>query len=96
LPAIHLTRGYNQNIKGAQKTKLPAGHQWLMPVILAFQEAAIRRIVAQSQTGQRVYKTLSRKNTLHKKGCGVAQGEGPEFKTQYKKNPLNSPKSMTQ
>jgi hypothetical protein len=29
-----------------------AGHRWLTPVILATQEAAIRRIVVQSQPGQ--------------------------------------------
>jgi hypothetical protein len=29
-------------------------HQWLMPVILATLEAEIRRIMIQSQTGQRV------------------------------------------
>jgi hypothetical protein len=44
---------------------------WLMPVILATQEAEIRRIVAQSQLGQIVHETLSRK-TLHKKKGLVA------------------------
>jgi hypothetical protein len=29
-----------------------AGHQWFMPVILATQEAEIRRIVVRSQPGQ--------------------------------------------
>jgi hypothetical protein len=37
-----------------------------MPVILATQEAEIRRIVAQSQPGQRVPETLEK--THHKKG----------------------------
>jgi hypothetical protein len=36
-----------------------SGHQWLMPVILAIQEAEIRRIAIQSQLGQIVQKTLS-------------------------------------
>jgi hypothetical protein len=39
-----------------------AGHQWLMSVILASQEAEIRRIAVQSQPEQRVLKTLSQKN----------------------------------
>jgi hypothetical protein len=46
-----------------------AGHQWLMPIILATQEAKIRRIVVQSQLKQIVHKTLSRKKkNQHKKG----------------------------
>jgi hypothetical protein len=62
---------------------LPARHQWLTPVILATQKAEIRRIVVQTQLGQTVRETLSRK-TLHKNRAGrVAQGEGPEFKAQY-------------
>jgi hypothetical protein len=36
-----------------------AGHQWLMPVILATQGAEIRRIVVLSQPGQIVRETLS-------------------------------------
>jgi hypothetical protein len=54
-----------------------------MPVILATQEAEIRRIAVLSQLGQKVCETLSRK-TLHKNRAGeVAQGEGPQFKPQY-------------
>jgi hypothetical protein len=56
-----------------------------MPVILATQEAEIRRITVRSQPGQVVHETLARK-TLHKNRAGrVAQGEGPEFKLQYRK-----------
>jgi hypothetical protein len=44
-----------------------------MPVILATQEAKIRRITVQSQPRQIVHETLSRKNH-HKTGAGgVAQ-----------------------
>jgi hypothetical protein len=44
------------------------------------QEAEIRRIMVRSQPGQIVRETLSQKNPSQKKGCGVAQGVGPEFK----------------
>jgi hypothetical protein len=36
-----------------------AGHWWLTPVILATQEAEIRRIASQSQPGKIVVETLS-------------------------------------
>jgi hypothetical protein len=53
-------------------------------VILATQEAEIRRIAVQSQPGQIVCETLSQKKQNHKKRAGgVAQGVGPEFKPQY-------------
>jgi hypothetical protein len=60
-----------------------AGHWWLIPVILATQEAEIRRIAARSQPGQIVCETLSQR-TIHKnRAGGVAEGEGSEFKPQY-------------
>jgi hypothetical protein len=49
------------------KLSFLAGCWWLMPVILATQEAKIRRIVVQSQPGQIVHKILSQKKN-HKKG----------------------------
>jgi hypothetical protein len=50
-----------------------------MPIILATQEAEIRKIEFRSQPGQIVHETLSQK-TLHKNRAGrVAQGEGPEY-----------------
>jgi hypothetical protein len=56
-----------------------------MPVILATQEADIRRQF-RSQPGQIVRKTLSQKYLSQKWAGGVAQGVGPEFKHQYCKN----------
>jgi hypothetical protein len=63
-----------------------------MPVILATQEAEIRRIVVRNQPGQIEIETLSQKKNLHKKGLGgVAQSVGPKFKPQYhKKKVCNS------
>jgi hypothetical protein len=62
--------------------------QWLTRVILATQEAEIRKIVVRNQPGQIVCGTLSQK-TLHKiRAGGVAQGVGPEFKPQYCKNKI--------
>jgi hypothetical protein len=41
--------------------------------------------MVQSQPGQIVRETLSRKTPSPKRAGGVAQGEGPEFKPQYQK-----------
>jgi hypothetical protein len=65
-----------------KKAECDAGHQRFMTVILATQEAEIRRIVVQSQAGQTVRETL-KKPTTRKRAGGVAQGVGPEFKPQY-------------
>jgi hypothetical protein len=55
-----------------------------MPVILATQEAEIRRIEVRSQRRQIVLRDPISKNPSPKKknnrAGGVAQGEGPEFK----------------
>jgi hypothetical protein len=42
--------------------------QWLVPVILATQEAEIRRIAVQRQPRQTVQETLSKKKPIKKKG----------------------------
>jgi hypothetical protein len=62
-----------------------ARHRCLTPIILATQEAEIRRITVQSQSGLIVCKTLSQKYLNTKRAGGVAQGVGPEFKPQYHK-----------
>jgi hypothetical protein len=65
-------------------------------VILATQEAEIRRIMVGSQPGQIVQVTLSQK-TLHKnRAGGVAQGKGPEFKPQYHKKKKKVKSSIAQ
>jgi hypothetical protein len=56
------------------------GHWWLTPVILAPQEAEIRRIEMQSQPKQIVHETLSQKNPSRKRASGMSQGVDPEFK----------------
>jgi hypothetical protein len=48
-----------------KQNKARARRRWLTPVILAIQEAEIRRIEVRSQPRQTVRKTLSQK-TLHK------------------------------
>jgi hypothetical protein len=62
------------------------GASGAQPVILATQEAEIRRIVVRSQLGffKRPYleKNPSHKHKKKRPG-GVSQGVGPEFKLQY-------------
>jgi hypothetical protein len=48
------------------KNQKQARCQWLTSVILVTQEAEIRRIMVQSQPGQIVHETLSRKNSSEK------------------------------
>jgi hypothetical protein len=57
-----------------------------MLVILATQEAEIRRIKIRSQPGEIVHETLSQKTHHKKRAGGVVQDVGPEFRSQYHKN----------
>jgi hypothetical protein len=43
--------------------------------------------MVQSQPRQIVHKTLCQKNLSQKRAAGVAQGESPEFKPQYRAPP---------
>jgi hypothetical protein len=61
-----------------------AGRWWLTPVILATQEAEIRKITVQSQLWANSLQDPISKNPshTHTKASGVAQHVGPEFKPQ--------------
>jgi hypothetical protein len=73
----------------------PTRCQWLTPVILATQEAEIRRIAVWSLPGQIVCETLSQKKSLHKKRAGgVAWDVGPEFKPQCWKKKKKAKKKI--
>jgi hypothetical protein len=65
------------------KEMIFAWHCWLTTVVLASQEADIRRITVLGQPGQTVHETLSLKKTSEKRAGGVAQGAGPKFKPSF-------------
>jgi hypothetical protein len=64
--ALHT--GHLENSLLVLRKLIEARHWWFMPVILATQEAEIRRITIRSQLRQIVLKTLSRKIPITKKG----------------------------
>jgi hypothetical protein len=59
-----------------------ARHQWLMPAILATQEAEEDGWL-EGHPGQIVHETLSQKTLSQKRAGGEAQGVAPEFKPWY-------------
>jgi hypothetical protein len=65
------------------KRPTTAKYRWLMPVILATQEAEIRSMAVLSQSKQIVHDTLSRKYPTQKRAGGVIQRECSEFNAQY-------------
>jgi hypothetical protein len=69
--------------KKKEKKKKTAGYWWLTPIILATQEAEIRRIVVQSQPKANSSGDPTSKNLITKRAGGVVQGGDPEFKPQY-------------
>jgi hypothetical protein len=72
-----------QEVESLEVLVLEVAHTLVM---LATQEAEIRRIKVRSQPGQIVQETLSWKNPSQKKMAGgEAQGVGPEFKPYYHK-----------
>jgi hypothetical protein len=68
---LTIPKADNINIKRADNTNVgkkvkQARHQWLTPVILATEEAEIRRIMVRRQPRQIVHKTLSQKYLTQK------------------------------
>jgi hypothetical protein len=59
-----------------------------MPVILATQEAEIRRIAVQSQPGQIVHKTPSQKNTSQKRAGELSSNPSTRKKKERKPHSL--------
>jgi hypothetical protein len=85
------TNGVSKSLKTKTRTELELGARcwWLTSVILATQEAEIRKLVVQGQPRQIVLETLSQKTHHKKKAGGMAEGVDPEFKPQYCKKKRN-------
>jgi hypothetical protein len=66
------------------KIHFKLGHRWLMPVIPPTQEERLGGSWFETNPGQIVHKTVSGRNPSQKAG-NVAQGVGPELKSQYHK-----------
>jgi hypothetical protein len=77
-------------VRSFLKKEKRAGCWWLMPIILATQEAEIRRIMVRNQPGQIVCETLSGKSLSQKRSGGVVQGVEPEFKSSTTKKEKKS------
>jgi hypothetical protein len=59
-----------------------------MPVILATQEAEIRKITVQSQPGKTYHKKKKKRKRKRKRADGVAQGEGLVLQKTITVNPM--------
>jgi hypothetical protein len=81
----HLSSTWATQGDPVSKDKETAGCWWLMPVILATQEAKIRRIIFRSQSRQIVQDIPSQKYPTQNRLNRVAQARGTEFKSQYYK-----------
>jgi hypothetical protein len=81
--------------KRCLKKQCWARHWRLTPVTLATQEAEIRRIEVRSQPkANSSQNPISKKKPITKRAGGMAQGEGPEFKPQYRKKQKKNPKKQ--
>jgi hypothetical protein len=65
------------------KISIKTGHQRLTPVILATQEAEVKRIMVQSQPWANSSPDPISKNPSQKRAERVAEGAGSEFTSQY-------------
>jgi hypothetical protein len=86
LPLFHL-QIFLLEKRNKNKTMVQAGHRWL---------PEIRRITVQVQPGQNSSRDPISKKPITKKAGVVAQGIGPEFKSQYCRNKTKTCSSIIQ